>query len=142
MWNITLRLGWKSISPWTFFKYYGFCPFKNRSIKLRGCQKNASYWHSPYCKTVLVMDIVKALLVIMLLGIVIEKDNTAGIIRHVAAKKGIRRKLKSLLLVVNSSFMIMPLLVIVFFQLVTSEMKPQSYRNILDLHNLTDKLWQ
>lgn len=60
------------------------------------------------------MDIVKALLVIMLLGIVIEKDNTAGIIRHVTAKKGIRRKLKSLLLVVNASFMIMPLLVIVF----------------------------
>lgn len=48
------------------------------------------------------------------LGIVIEKSNSTGIIIHVSAKKGIRRKLKSLPLVVNSLFMILPLLLIVF----------------------------
>lgn len=60
------------------------------------------------------MGIVKAVLVITLLGIVIEKDNSTGIIIHVSTKKGIRRKLKSLLLVVNSLFMISLLLLIVF----------------------------
>lgn len=60
------------------------------------------------------MGTIIALLVTVLLGMLIEKDNTTGINRHVSTKKEVRRKLKSRLLVAKSSSMISPLLLTVF----------------------------
>lgn len=156
--SITLKIVLKSFSMCRFLRLQekrfsfigtsctkGLMPlqevFKKSSRKLGGSQQNPSSWYSPYCTTILAMGTIIAVLVTVLLGMLFEKDNTTGINRHVSTKKEIRRKLKSHLLIANSSSMISPLLLTVF-PASNSRNETAELWQCFGSPWLTDKLWQ